>query len=803
MAGVQHDELADVTSSASTVSSPSTGVRAARRSLLCLRQAAYTPAVAYDLLSLSPDDFQLLVRDLLQAELGLRLETFTHGADQGIDLRTVHSGQGTLIVQCKRYKDFRSLLRNIRNDELPKIQRLRPARYILATSVPMNPQRKARLLALLTPFCRTESDILGDEDLNNLIQRHTDVERRNFKLWLNSALVLDRVLHDGIFGEDESALERARERLRRYVRNASFDRAVALLESERYCIIAGQPGIGKSTLADILVLDYATRQNYEAVKISRSLEEIRLRRNPRRRLIFYFDDFLGQTLVEQFTRIEDRRLIDFVEDVRRTTNWRLVMTTREYVYQQAIIKLEALAHAAEHLKKCIISLGDYTSLIRAKILYNHLYYSALPAPYITALVKNRQYMEVVRHRNYNPRIVQHMTMDFFFKDIQPSVYPSEFIQNLDNPQRIWHHTFHRNISREAQDLLVVLASFPEEALLSDVERVFAAYHQQRSAKLLSPMSPRAFDDALRELDGDFIDTTRVESELLIEFSNPSIRDFMNATLSSSPVLVEDLIATAEFFEQLSRIWSARLQITEPRRFISNDAALADKLRALIDGASARVRREYAGGAKPSKVLRAHSSRSERLLSVLEIGEELQTPATRALIQELIGQEEDESLDLPSLGKDALVDVLLRLNRRSGWASTSSRLFAMIREYLLEELEEIEDYKALGAFASAFPSAITYLEWRTIERRLRASFSDWRSNVWYDADEIWGLHSEIEELGRSLEVEVSGMLLELQDRASEVEVEQEAPPANPYSSTATDSSNETAEIHALFSSLSRR
>lgn len=758
--------------------------------------------MAYDLLSLSPDDFQLLVRDLLQAELGLRLETFTQGADQGIDLRNVDPHRGTLIVQCKRYKDFRSLSRSIRNDELPKIRRLQPARYILSTSVPLNPQRKARLLALLTPFCKTEADIFGDGDLKNLIQLHPDVERRNFKLWLNSALVLDRVLHDGIFGEDEAALERARERLRRYVGNPSFDRAVELLEAERYCIIAGQPGIGKSTLADILVLDYATRQDYEAVKISRSLEEIRLRRNPRRRLIFYFDDFLGQTLVEQFTRIEDRRLIDFIDDVRRTPNWRLIMTTREYVYQQASIKLEALAHAATHLKKCIISLGDYTSLIRAKILYNHLYYSDLPAPYIAALLVNRRYMDVVRHRNYNPRIVQHMTMDLFFKDMLPENYPDEFVENLNNPQRIWHHTFHQNISRQAQDLLVVLASFPAAALLSDVEQVFAAYHRQRSTKLLSPMSPRAFDEALQELDGDFIQTTRVAPELLIEFSNPSIRDFMNATLSSSPDLVEDLIATAVYFEQLSRIWSARLQITEPQRFIANDTAFADKLRALMGGASARVTHDYSRGGKPPKVVRAHSSRSERLLAVLEIGEELQTPATRVLVKELIGEEEEESLDLPSLGKNALVDVLLRLDKRPGWAATSSRLFTMIREYLLDDLDDIEDYQALGAFASAFPAAITYLDQRTIARRIHTSFRDWSSDVWRDVDQIWGLHHEIEELGESLDVDVSEMLTELEDRASEIEVEEEAPPAKPYSSMTTDCSDKTAEIHALFSSLSR-
>lgn len=759
--------------------------------------------MAYDFLALSPDDFQLLVRDLLQAELGIRLETFTQGADQGIDLRNVDKLQRTLIVQCKRYKDFRSLMRNLREHELAKVHRLKPDRYILATSVPMNPARKARLLALLRPFCRNEEDILGAGDLNNRIEHHPDVERRNFKLWLSSALVLDRVLHDGIFGEDEAALTRARERLRRYVRNPSIDRAMALLESERYCIIAGQPGMGKSMLADVIVLDHVERQGFEAVQISSSLDEIRTRRNPGRRLIYYFDDFLGKNAVEQLTRNEDRRLVDFIEDVRRTPNWRLVMATREYVYNQAIIKFEALAHAAQHLKKCIISLDDYTPLICAKILYNHLYYSDLPAAYIAALVGKRRYMEVVRHRNYNPRIVQYMTMDLFFKDVTPTDYPSEFTKNLENPQRIWHHAFHRHISREAQDLLVVLASFPAEGFLSDVEHVFSNFYSRRSTRLLSPMSPRAFEDALRELDGDFIETTLVAGEWLIEFSNPSIRDFLNATLSSSPALVEDLIATAIYFEQLSRIWSARLQITEPRRFISSDVAYVGKLRELISSESPRVRREYGREYTEQKVVRMRSSKSERLLSILEIAEELQTAAMRALVQEMIGEEEEEPLDLTDFGKDALVDVLLRLKKRPAWGQAPSRLFAMIRTFLLDTLEDVDDYKALGAFTSEFPSAIDAAEWKNVGRRLRASFSDWSSDVWYDAEDIWGLHSDLEEIGRGLEVDVDNMLVELQDRASELEEDEERTPANPYSSTSSESSNEVEEIHALFASLPKR
>jgi hypothetical protein len=56
----------------------------------------------YDFQTLSPLDFEELVRDLLQAEFGLLFESFGPGSDLGIDFRSAiagfdHSGRGRPI----------------------------------------------------------------------------------------------------------------------------------------------------------------------------------------------------------------------------------------------------------------------------------------------------------------------------------------------------------------------------------------------------------------------------------------------------------------------------------------------------------------------------------------------------------------------------------------------------------------------------------------------------------------------------------------------------------------------------------
>ncbi len=72
----------------------------------------------YDFRSLSPHDFEMLSRDLLQKSLEVSLESFTAGRDSGIDLRYRH-GSVNLIVQCKHYAEsgYEALARVLKTKE--------------------------------------------------------------------------------------------------------------------------------------------------------------------------------------------------------------------------------------------------------------------------------------------------------------------------------------------------------------------------------------------------------------------------------------------------------------------------------------------------------------------------------------------------------------------------------------------------------------------------------------------------------------------------------------------------------------
>ncbi len=211
----------------------------------------------YDFQTLSPKDFEELTRDLLQKELNITFESFKNGKDQGIDLRYARNLKDEIIIQCKHYKNstFSDLIKSLKG-EVNKIQKINPSRYIVVTSLALSPQNKEKILSTCSPYITSTSDILGLDDLNNLIQKNKDVENNHFKLWMTSTNVLERILHSDIVNESTFKLEEIKEKIKRFVPNPSLNKAKEILNAENCVVISGAPGVGKTTLAEMLIWEY-------------------------------------------------------------------------------------------------------------------------------------------------------------------------------------------------------------------------------------------------------------------------------------------------------------------------------------------------------------------------------------------------------------------------------------------------------------------------------------------------------------------------------------------------------------------
>ncbi|MBR0692557.1 restriction endonuclease [Bradyrhizobium lablabi] len=150
---------------------------------------------AYDFTRLSAFDFEELILDLLQADWKASFEIFTPGRDGGVDLRAFSDSKEETIVQCKHMPNtmFAKLLAHLKKEELPKVRALAPKRYVLATSLGLSPANTKALAKLFKPYLKRQSDVYGRDRINALLCRHKKVETANFKLWLTSTAVLQRV----------------------------------------------------------------------------------------------------------------------------------------------------------------------------------------------------------------------------------------------------------------------------------------------------------------------------------------------------------------------------------------------------------------------------------------------------------------------------------------------------------------------------------------------------------------------------------------------------------------------------------
>lgn len=416
----------------------------------------------YDFKTLSPYEFELLVRDLLQEELGVMLESFKSGRDKGIDLRYSPSREEKLVVQCKHYagSGYQILFSHLQREEATKVKALQPTRYLLATSVGLTPGNKEDIKSLFDPYCSSTGDVYGREDLNNLLGRHPQVERKYFKLWLTSTAILQRVLQSSVFNRSEVEAEAIKRKLKYFVTTESLARAKGILEESHYCLITGIPGIGKTTLAEILIVDYIA-DGYEAIRVTSDIAEAYATYRPSNKQIFYYDDFLGQAgLEEKLSKNEDQNILRFIEAVRHSSNTRLIFTTRDYILKQAEATYERLGAANLDTKKFVLELSDFTELQKAEILYNHVYFSDLPEEHKADLLQDKNYLKIIRHRNYNPRIIE-MTTGFAAEPERVGeAYTETFLRNLEDPSRVWEHAFSRQISEAARHLLLVLLSLP-------------------------------------------------------------------------------------------------------------------------------------------------------------------------------------------------------------------------------------------------------------------------------------------------------------------------------------------------------
>ncbi|MCA8290783.1 nSTAND3 domain-containing NTPase [Burkholderia vietnamiensis] len=540
----------------------------------------------YNYGALSPQDFEEVSRDLLQAEWEVALEAFKEGRDSGIDLRYATSPDNTVIVQCKHYakSGFAALLRHLRDSELPKIEKVKPNRYVVVTTVALSPSNKQSILQTLTPYVKSPSDVLGVDDLDGLLAKHPNVERANFKLWLTSTSVIGRILHNAEVCHTEFEVERIRQKLPLFVQNQTYPQANEILRTARILVVSGPPGIGKTTLAEMLLYS-SLEEGYEPVVIQGDIAEGKKLYRREARQIFYYDDFLGQTFLgdrrEYLGQNQDKAVVDFMEMVRRSPDSKFILTTREHILSSAIRLSERLGGSTLIRDRIVLKLGHYSFGDRARILYNHLYFSELSTAHKRETLRGDFFLRVVRHPHFNPRLIEWLADLSRVGSVPAADYQSYVEDLLDNPERIWDHAYRTQIPEAGRCLLLALYTDGGHSLLG-LASCFAELRTARAKRYNQQTEPNEFDANLKILEGGFVAIgTRG-----VDYLNPSIKGYVGSVIIGDPETYFDIFESAIRFKQIATLWRLRKEVGSPSKQLlpqHYSTAFISRLTALAEG----------------------------------------------------------------------------------------------------------------------------------------------------------------------------------------------------------------------------
>lgn len=506
----------------------------------------------YTFHTLSPADFEDLACDLLEIDLGMKFQAFTKGPDLGIDLLNAIQSEKGVIVQCKNYsgEKFPKLKSNIARQEKPKLDKLKPDRYVVFTSVGLTPPNKAELLEILKPYCHSTQDIYGRDDINKLLRQNPSIEEAHYKLWLSSTRVLQQAIRHGTAVWNTMAKEDIERKMSLYVQTDAYGTALNILSKHNYCVLSGIPGIGKTTLAQVLVTRLID-EGYELVAVRDDIQEAINALDLSSKQVVYYDDFLGQSSIsERLGKNEDHGIVRLLKEARHAKQLKIILTTREYILEDAKRIYEPLNAEELDVGKCIVKVEDYTRGLRARILYNHVYFSELPRSYAVSITKERAYRKIIDHKGYSPRIVEWMTIGGGSKGISPKSYVEEFVKVLDNPTQLWQHAFEHQISVDARAILYCLGTIEGWFGLDELRSVWERLTFNKPEVL---ESKKRFMDAMKYLDGSFVRTVRARSETVVTFHNPSITDYVRKRIVSDAEVHVALLRNAMFFEQVSSL----------------------------------------------------------------------------------------------------------------------------------------------------------------------------------------------------------------------------------------------------------
>lgn len=505
--------------------------------------------------NLNDVEFEYLCLDVMSKKLKIQLRRFAPGRDGGVDLSD-SVGQN-IIVQVKHYinSPINQLISSLRK-EIPKVEENSPKQYYVCCSKQLTPQNIKVIYALFSDYMESEANIITLIEIDNFLIHpdNVDILKKHYKLWISSTSILEDIFTKDICIDCEFLFSNIEKDEKFFVQTSAYNRALECLLKNRALFITGDPGVGKTVTSKMLILYFAsqgyriryTTDGADLAALKRSLSQF-----PESKEIILLDDCLGQAYFNM-KETQGNELLSIIRHVNIYKNKLLILNSRVTIYQEVKVRTPELVRSFDNkeYQVYLLNMDAISELEKARILYNHLFFNNIDKQHFDAIKKGKNYLKIINHKNYNPRIIEFISNHNRYDDILPENYFSFIMENLNNPNQIWADEYERRLSVVDRMLLTTLYSLTNTTVeLSFVKQCFN-YRLRNSQDI--DLSVNQFSMSLSHLQKSFIKIVDVNGNQMLSMVNPSVNDFLNCYLSENLPEKESIINSCISINQYKR-----------------------------------------------------------------------------------------------------------------------------------------------------------------------------------------------------------------------------------------------------------
>ena len=511
----------------------------------------------FDFSNLSDYEFEILSKDVLSRITSENLSIFKQGKDGGIDISN-GKPSNLLIAQAKRFTTNYSLLKKSLIKYKEDVKNISPKKLFIVTSLGLTPNNKKEIFKMFEDYMQDENNIIDGNNLSQFLEKteNNDIVNKNFKLWMVASNVLSNFIDKHTDIDSICYIEDIIKNKNTYVETQGFYDSLKTLKEHNLLLITGDPGIGKTTLTNMLVLKYFGNGYQVYFSSNRNIESLKrlLSKNDNTKQLFVIDDFLGQVCIDlNSDKINELKYL--ISAIKNKPNKILILNSRIAILNAAQQKYSVPFNTILwSMKKYQINLNDINDYERGKMLYNHLYFSDIEEDYFNEIKKNRNYLKIVKHKNFNPRIIEFATNKTVLNNnkVECSNYFKYIMDTLNFPEDVWKNEIENNLSKADRILLQTLYSLTDY----DVPYEILEKSVNKRLKLTSDIDHTIpnFNNSINVLNGSCIkiSISSIHSERRVSVINPSVNDYLKKVITSNSEITNEIIKSASTIQQYER-----------------------------------------------------------------------------------------------------------------------------------------------------------------------------------------------------------------------------------------------------------